>query len=66
MNGISLVLNKSEIGAGTRGSSLGPEAIEVAAINEQSEIFNRYKRVKIVHLYACAKAEIFCMQKIRF
>jgi len=49
MNGISLVLNKSEIGAGTRGSSLGPEAIEVAAINEQSEIFNRYKRVKIVH-----------------
>lgn len=32
----------SEIGAGTRGSSLGPDAIMMASLNSESELFNRY------------------------
>lgn len=32
----------SEIGAGTRGSSLGPDAIMLASLNSDSELFNRY------------------------
>jgi len=32
----------SEIGAGTRGSSLGPDAIMMASLNVESELFNRY------------------------
>lgn len=32
----------SEIGAGTRGSSLGPDAIMLASLNSESELFNRY------------------------
>lgn len=32
----------SEIGAGTRGSSLGPDAIMLASLNSSSELFNRY------------------------
>ena len=29
----------SEIGAGTRGSSLGPDAIMLASLNSESELF---------------------------
>lgn len=32
----------SEIGAGTRGSSLGPDAIMLASLNSDSELFNRH------------------------
>lgn len=32
----------SEIGAGTRGSSLGPDAVMLASLNTSSELFNRY------------------------
>jgi len=32
----------SEIGAGTRGSSLGPDAVMLASLNSSSELFNRY------------------------
>ncbi|NNF02236.1 MAG: arginase [Bacteroidia bacterium] len=40
MADISILINKSEIGAGTRGSSLGPEAIITAASNKDDSIFN--------------------------
>ena len=40
---IQFILNISEIGAGTRGASLGPQAIITAARKKQSDFFNRNK-----------------------
>ena len=39
---IKLIKNRSDIGAGTRGSDLGIDAIEIAAINMENDFFNRY------------------------
>mgnify|MGYP000530381772 CR=1 FL=1 len=39
---IEIILNKSEISAGTRGSSLGPDAIITAARKSGSLIFGNY------------------------
>lgn len=39
MNKIKLVKNRSDIGAGTRGSDLGIDAIEIAAISADSKYF---------------------------
>ncbi|OCB70222.1 arginase [Flavobacterium crassostreae] len=39
---IKLIKNRSDIGAGTRGSDLGIDAIEIAAINKKSDYFNRF------------------------
>lgn len=39
---IKLIKNRSDIGAGTRGSDLGVDAIEVAAINKESDYFNQF------------------------
>lgn len=39
---ISIVINESEITAGTRGASLGPGAIQVAARNRNNDMFGRY------------------------
>lgn len=39
---IKLIKNRSDIGAGTRGSDLGVDAIEIAAINQKNDFFNRY------------------------
>lgn len=40
---ITFIINKSEITAGTRGASLGPEAIMSAARKTQSELFGIHK-----------------------
>lgn len=40
---IKIIKNRSDIGAGTRGSDMGIDAIEIAAINEQNDYFNQYK-----------------------
>lgn len=40
---IKLIKNRSDIGAGTRGSDLGIDAIEIAAINQNSDYFNRFE-----------------------
>jgi len=40
---IQLILNISEIGAGTRGASLGPQAIISAARKNESTFFDTYK-----------------------
>jgi arginase len=40
---IKLIKNRSDIGAGTRGSDMGIDAIEIAAINQNSDYFNRYE-----------------------
>jgi arginase len=39
---IKLIKNRSDIGAGTRGSDLGVDAIEIAAINKNSDYFNQF------------------------
>jgi len=42
MKEIKLIKNRSDIGAGTRGSDLGIDAIEIAAINQDDDYFNLY------------------------
>lgn len=44
---IKIVKNRSDIGAGTRGSDLGIDAIEIAAINQNNDFFNRYESVDV-------------------
>jgi arginase len=40
---IKIIKNRSDIGAGTRGSDMGIDAIEIAAINKNSDYFNEYE-----------------------
>jgi arginase len=40
---IKIIKNRSDIGAGTRGSDMGIDAIEIAAINKNSDYFNVYE-----------------------
>ena len=47
MQQIIIIKNRSDIGAGTRGSDLGIDAIEIAAINRESSYFSRYSYVDI-------------------
>lgn len=47
MQEIIIVENNSEIAAGTRGSSLAIEAIKMAAVNKNNNLFSKYKNVKI-------------------
>jgi arginase len=42
MKAIKLIKNRSDLGAGTRGSDLGVDAIEIAAINKNDDYFNRF------------------------
>lgn len=42
MDKILIIKNRSDIGAGTRGSDLGIDAIEIAAINAESDYFNQF------------------------
>jgi arginase len=44
---IQFIFNPSELGAGTRGASLGPEAIRAAARTQQKSIFKDYKVVSV-------------------
>lgn len=44
---LDLIENSSEIGAGTRGASLGIEALRVASLNTKSDYFKKYKLSKI-------------------
>lgn len=41
MGGLLLIKNRSDIGAGTRGSDMGIDAMEIAAINAQNDFFHR-------------------------
>ncbi len=43
MKKIKLIKNRSDIGAGTRGSDLGIDAIEIAAINNKNDYFNLFE-----------------------
>lgn len=39
---IKLIKNRSDIGAGTRGSDMGIDAIEIAAINSHNDFFHKH------------------------
>lgn len=47
MSHIKLVKNRSDIGAGTRGSDLGVDALEIAAINAENDYFIRFPYVDV-------------------
>jgi arginase len=47
MKQIKLIEVKSEIGAGTRGASMGIEALKIAALDFGSYFFKRHKSVKV-------------------
>jgi arginase len=49
MGSLKLITSKSELGAGTRGSSLGPEALEIAGVNAGDNLFNNIPRSNIPH-----------------
>ena len=40
MKEVKIIKNRSDIGAGTRGSDMGVDAIEIAAINKGSNYFD--------------------------
>src|SRR3954462_15301102 len=44
---IKLIEVKSEIGAGTRGSSMGVDAIKIAALDFGSNFFKKFKSVEV-------------------
>lgn len=39
---LKLIKNRSDIGAGTRGADMGIDAIEISAINQGNDYFNRF------------------------
>lgn len=43
MKEIRIIKNRSDIGAGTRGSDMGVDAIEIAAINKGSNYFDQFE-----------------------
>ena len=47
MSRVVLIGNNSEIGAGTTSSSLGVDALRIAASNSKSDYFNRHILEKI-------------------
>ena len=47
MKKVKIIEIKSELGAGTRGSSLGIEAIKIAALDYRSQFFRNYPRIEI-------------------
>lgn len=47
MKTIKLIKNRSDIGAGTRGSDLGIDALEIAAINNNNTYFIDYEHVDV-------------------
>ncbi|HPI79372.1 MAG: arginase [Cyclobacteriaceae bacterium] len=47
MNDIKIIEVKSEIGAGTRGASLGVEAMKIASLDLKSDLFRQYDSVEV-------------------
>lgn len=47
MKPLKLIKNRSDIGAGTRGSDMGIDALEIAAINNDNDFFNKHKHVDL-------------------
>ncbi len=49
MKRVKFIEVRSEIGAGTRGASLGVDAIKIAALDSGSFLFNQIKSVEVPH-----------------
>src|SRR5690606_12209526 len=47
MKEIKIISVKSEIGAGTRGASLGVEALKIASLDLNSDFFKQYELVEV-------------------
>lgn len=47
MHPIKIVKNRSDIGAGTRGSDMGIDAIEIAAINQNNDYFAKFPFIDV-------------------
>lgn len=47
MKQLKIIEIKSEIGAGTRGASLGIEAIKIASLDAKSDFFRKYESVEV-------------------
>lgn len=47
MKKAKLILLRSELGAGTRGASLGVDALKIAAIDLQSDFFRRHESIEV-------------------
>jgi len=50
MKEIIIIEVKSEIGAGTRGASLGIEAVKIASLDMGSDLFREYSSVEVEHV----------------
>src|SRR4051812_24699931 len=64
MKNIKLIEVKSELGAGTRGASLGIDALKVACLDAGSDYFKRFNSIEVPNdnhvlfdknLFPCAK-----------
>ena len=44
---IRIIEVKSELGAGTRGASLGPDAVKIAALDYGSNLFNKIPSIEV-------------------
>jgi arginase len=47
LDAIKIIKNRSDIGAGTRGSDMGVDAIEIAAINKENNYFDQFEFVDV-------------------
>tara|TARA_R110001599_G_scaffold104752_3_gene265549 strand:+ start:11487 stop:12452 length:966 start_codon:yes stop_codon:yes gene_type:complete len=47
LNSIKIIKNRSDIGAGTRGSDMGIDAIEIAAINKNNNYFDQFEFIDV-------------------
>ena len=45
---IKIIKNRSDIGAGTRGSDMGIDAMEIAAINQNNDFFNNHEYIDVL------------------
>jgi arginase len=50
MNRLKIIEVKSEIGAGTRGASLGVEALKIASLDFKSDFFKKYESIEVEHV----------------
>ena len=50
MKRLKIIEVKSEIGAGTRGASLGVEAMKIASLDFKSDFFNKFDSVEVEHV----------------
>jgi arginase len=50
MKELKIIEVKSEIGAGTRGASLGVEAIKIASLDLKSDFFKQHESIEVEHV----------------